>query len=54
MRLSVAVKKRLGRFQLDATFEAEAGVIALFGRSGSGKTSLLRQIAGLAHPDSGQ
>jgi molybdate transport system ATP-binding protein len=54
MRLSVAVKKRLGRFQLDATFEAEAGVIALFGRSGSGKTSLLRQIAGLSHPDSGQ
>lgn len=39
---------RIGAFSLDAAFETPVrGVTALFGRSGSGKTSVLRCIAGL-------
>nr|WP_298413371.1 molybdenum ABC transporter ATP-binding protein [uncultured Halomonas sp.] len=52
--LSVAVEKRLGDFTLKTSLEVPAtGVTALFGASGSGKTSLLRLIAGLDTPDSG-
>lgn len=43
-----------GTFQLDATLKVPArGVTALFGRSGSGKTSILRLIAGLERLDHG-
>nr|WP_299242893.1 molybdenum ABC transporter ATP-binding protein [uncultured Halomonas sp.] len=52
--LSVKVDKRLGNFSLRASLTIPArGVTALFGASGSGKTSLLRLIAGLDTPDSG-
>ncbi|WP_227370233.1 molybdenum ABC transporter ATP-binding protein [Halomonas sp. M20] len=52
--LRVAVDKRLGDFSLKASLTIPArGVTALFGASGSGKTSLLRLIAGLDVPDSG-
>jgi len=54
MRLTVEVKQALGNFQLDAAFTAEGGVTALFGQSGSGKTSLVRAISGLAKPQSGK
>ncbi|MCD2180607.1 molybdenum ABC transporter ATP-binding protein [Rhizobium sp. GN54] len=54
MTLSVHVRHRFGDFHLDAGFEAEGGVTALFGRSGSGKTSLVRAIAGLIRPDEGR
>ncbi|MCP8894763.1 molybdenum ABC transporter ATP-binding protein [Shinella daejeonensis] len=53
MSLVVEVRQRLGGFTLDAAFTAESGVTALFGRSGSGKTSLVRIVAGLARPDEG-
>ena len=53
MILDVSIKKQMGAFLLDATFRTQSSVTAIFGRSGSGKTSLLRQIAGLVHPDSG-
>ncbi|MBO9100360.1 MULTISPECIES: molybdenum ABC transporter ATP-binding protein [Rhizobium] len=53
MTLTVNIRHRLGAFALDAAFTAEGGVTALFGRSGSGKTSLIRSIAGLIHPDHG-
>jgi molybdate transport system ATP-binding protein len=54
MTLFVEVKQKLGAFSLDAGFVSEGGVTALFGRSGSGKTSMIRIIAGLARPDHGR
>jgi molybdate transport system ATP-binding protein len=48
--LSVVVQHRLGDFLLDAAFESGGGLTALFGRSGSGKTSLVNAIAGLIRP----
>ncbi|MGC3874558.1 molybdenum ABC transporter ATP-binding protein [Halomonas sp. GXIMD04776] len=52
--LTLKVEKRLGDFSLKASLAIPAsGVTALFGASGSGKTSLLRLIAGLDAPDSG-
>lgn len=52
--ISVAVKKRFGAFALDAQFEAPVGVTAIFGRSGSGKTSVVNAVAGLLRPDAGR
>jgi molybdate transport system ATP-binding protein len=51
--LSIAVEHRLGDFRLDAAFESGGGLTALFGRSGSGKTSLVNAIAGLIRPTRG-
>jgi molybdate transport system ATP-binding protein len=52
--LSVSITHRLGGFTLDAAFESEGGLTALFGRSGAGKTSLINAIAGLYRPDRGR
>ncbi|NTJ33590.1 molybdenum ABC transporter ATP-binding protein [Agrobacterium rhizogenes] len=54
MTLSVDIRHRLGAFSLDAAFTTDGGVTALFGRSGSGKTSMIRIIAGLIRPDHGR
>jgi molybdate transport system ATP-binding protein len=54
MTLTIEASHRLGQFRLDAAFTSERGVTALFGRSGSGKTSLVRIIAGLIRPDYGR
>ncbi|ROP83986.1 molybdate transport system ATP-binding protein [Stella humosa] len=54
MRLDVDVRHRFGGFALDARFTGEAGLTALFGRSGSGKTSLVNIVAGLVRPDEGR
>jgi molybdate transport system ATP-binding protein len=51
--LAVDVEKRLGNFTLAARFEATAGVTALFGPSGAGKTTIVNMIAGLLTPDRG-
>jgi len=53
MTLSVDIRHRLGDFLLDARFETGVGLIALLGRSGSGKTSIINTIAGLINPDQG-
>jgi ABC-type nitrate/sulfonate/bicarbonate transport system ATPase subunit len=51
--IEVAVAHRLGAFQLDANFTSNGRLTALFGRSGSGKTSLVNIIAGLIRPAAG-
>jgi molybdate transport system ATP-binding protein len=53
--LEVAAKKQRGAFLLDAEFELPTpGVVALFGRSGCGKTTLVNVIAGLLTADLGR
>jgi len=39
---------------LATSFASEAGLVALFGPSGAGKTSVLEMIAGLVKPDRGR
>ena len=52
--LDVTVQKRLGELALDVSFTSEGGVTALFGASGTGKTSVINMIAGLIEPDRGR
>lgn len=52
MTLSVSIDHRLGDFHLRAEFACEGRLTALFGASGSGKTSVVNAIAGLLNPDS--
>jgi molybdate transport system ATP-binding protein len=54
MRLQVDIGLHLGGFALDAQFTSDAPVTALFGRSGSGKTTILNAIAGLIQPQRGR
>jgi molybdate transport system ATP-binding protein len=51
--ISVAIRRRLGSFQLDVAFEADHETVVLFGHSGSGKSVTLAAIAGLLPPDAG-
>ena len=53
--LRVAAAKRRGNFSLNVEFELAArGVLALFGRSGCGKSTVVNIVAGLLDPDSGR
>lgn len=57
--IEIDCKKRLnggdGSFVLEAKMSvAESEMVALYGRSGSGKTTILRLLAGFERPDSGQ
>lgn len=54
MTLHIALQHRFPGFALDVAFDAPAGVTALFGRSGSGKTTVINAVAGLLRPDSGK
>lgn len=54
MTLSVMAEHRLGAFSLDARFESDGPLTAIFGRSGAGKTSLVNVIAGLLDPERGR
>lgn len=53
--IELDIHARLGDFDLSATLATPAdGTLALFGRSGSGKTSIVRAIAGLLRPARGR
>lgn len=54
MTLSVRLHHSFGTFTLDAAFEAPAGITALFGRSGSGKTTVVNAVAGLLRAQEGR
>ena len=51
--IEVDVRLKLGSFSLDVAFSNGAGVTALFGQSGSGKSLTLGIVAGLVKPDEG-
>lgn len=54
MSLELDIRHDFGGFTLQAQVLAPTGVTALFGRSGSGKTSLINAVAGILTPDSGR
>ncbi len=54
MTLEVRLRLPIGSFLLDVDFQVPAGVTALFGPSGAGKTLTLRAVAGLVRPPEGR
>ena len=53
MAIDIDVEKLRGDRIIAARFTAGAGLTALFGPSGAGKTSILNMVAGLLKPDRG-
>jgi molybdate transport system ATP-binding protein len=52
--LKVQVEKRIGRLDMKISFQIEKPCITvLFGKSGAGKTTLAKMLAGLVRPDKG-
>jgi molybdate transport system ATP-binding protein len=51
--IAVDIDQQLGTFRLSVAFRADVPVIGLFGRSGSGKTSVINAIAGISTPARG-
>jgi molybdate transport system ATP-binding protein len=52
IELDIALER--GDFRVQAAFAADAPIVALFGRSGAGKSSVVEAIAGLVRPRSGR
>ncbi|MFB9151244.1 molybdenum ABC transporter ATP-binding protein [Roseovarius ramblicola] len=52
--LEISVRHAFAGFTLDADFKAPPGLTVLFGRSGSGKTTIVNTVAGLLTPDAGR
>lgn len=52
--IEVAASLHQGTFLLDASFSCDGGITALFGRSGSGKSTVIAVIAGIRRPDHGR
>lgn len=50
----VSLKGRNGAFPVEAAFEADRGITALFGHSGAGKTTILKMLAGTLSPAEGR
>ena len=53
MAIEAEIKKTLGDFKLDIQFASKARRIGILGASGSGKSMILRCIAGFETPDQG-
>lgn len=53
MPFIVKIKKQLALYELTVDLETEAGILAVIGGSGSGKSMTLKCIAGIETPDSG-
>jgi molybdate transport system ATP-binding protein len=51
--IDVDIAQRVGGFSLDVKFAADAPIVGLFGRSGSGKTTVVNAIAGVSKPHRG-
>jgi molybdate transport system ATP-binding protein len=54
MALLVEIKKKLGNFTLDVSFNSDREIMSLLGSSGSGKSMTLKCIAGIETPDEGR
>jgi molybdate transport system ATP-binding protein len=54
MSLEVRVRHQLGDMKIDVDFRTSSGLTALFGKSGSGKSSITNMIAGLIKPTQGR
>ena len=54
MTLTVSLQHRFAGFALDVAFDAPMGVTVLFGRSGSGKSTVINAVAGLLRTDKGR
>lgn len=54
MSLSVTLRHQLADFEVNLTFDAPPGITVLFGRSGTGKTTVINAVAGLLRPDFGR
>ena len=54
MTLSVHMRHDLPDLRLEVGFDAPPGVTVLFGRSGSGKTTIVNAVAGLVRPKAGR
>lgn len=54
MTLEISLAHRFADFSIDVSFQAPIGVTALFGRSGSGKTTVVNAVAGLLRPEHGR
>ncbi len=54
MSLNVDITHPFGDFTLNVAFDAPGGITALFGRSGTGKTTVVNAVAGLLQPATGR
>jgi molybdate transport system ATP-binding protein len=54
MSFEIDVRRTIGELSIALRLSAGAGVTALFGPSGAGKTSVLNMVAGLLRPDAGR
>ena len=54
MSISLDIKKKLGDFSLEISFDSDAKRIGILGPSGCGKSMTLKSIAGIEKPDSGR